>query len=156
MKKIIKRSRSSLPVQAKPALADVINKIQEQLVSLEQKVDSLINRDSVRPKEPSFNNDRFPKPRHPFGSFRRQDKGRPEDRPRDRNFTQAVCAECGQKCEVPFKPSEDRPVYCRECFAKRKGDRPFGDKNERSFRGKEREPYGEFHHKKKRFSSRSK
>ena len=29
----------------------------------------------------------------------------------------AVCANCGAKCKVPFKPREDRPVYCSECFA---------------------------------------
>lgn len=28
----------------------------------------------------------------------------------------AVCAECGVETEVPFLPSQDRPVYCRECF----------------------------------------
>ncbi len=32
----------------------------------------------------------------------------------------ATCADCNKECEVPFKPREDRPVYCRECFAKRK------------------------------------
>lgn len=32
----------------------------------------------------------------------------------------AVCAECKKECEVPFKPSGDRPVYCRDCFSKRK------------------------------------
>ena len=32
----------------------------------------------------------------------------------------ATCAECGSECEVPFKPSEDRPVYCKECFRKRR------------------------------------
>ncbi|MEJ2673485.1 MAG: DNA-directed RNA polymerase [Deltaproteobacteria bacterium] len=32
----------------------------------------------------------------------------------------ATCAECGKECEVPFKPSGTRPVYCRECFAKRR------------------------------------
>ena len=32
----------------------------------------------------------------------------------------ATCAECGKECEVPFKPTEGRPVYCRDCFAKRK------------------------------------
>ena len=35
----------------------------------------------------------------------------------------AVCAECGQECEVPFKPSEDRPVYCRECYRKKRPQR---------------------------------
>jgi CxxC-x17-CxxC domain-containing protein len=29
---------------------------------------------------------------------------------------QATCAECGQSCEVPFKPTGDRPVYCSNCF----------------------------------------
>lgn len=32
----------------------------------------------------------------------------------------AVCAACGTDCKVPFKPTEDRPVYCSECFAKMK------------------------------------
>ncbi len=29
----------------------------------------------------------------------------------------AVCAQCGQEAKVPFRPREDRPVYCSECFA---------------------------------------
>jgi len=37
-----------------------------------------------------------------------------------REMHKAVCADCGQECEVPFKPSGDRPVYCRECFQKHK------------------------------------
>ncbi len=32
----------------------------------------------------------------------------------------AVCSECGKECEVPFKPSGDRPVYCRDCFMKKR------------------------------------
>ena len=31
-----------------------------------------------------------------------------------------ICFECGKDCEIPFKPSGNRPVYCKECFAKRK------------------------------------
>lgn len=31
----------------------------------------------------------------------------------------AVCASCGKTCEVPFRPSGDKPVYCRDCFAGR-------------------------------------
>ncbi len=38
----------------------------------------------------------------------------------DRQMHKAVCADCGQECEVPFKPSGDRPVYCRECYRKHK------------------------------------
>lgn len=32
----------------------------------------------------------------------------------------AVCAECGKSCEVPFKPSGDRPIYCSNCFKSKK------------------------------------
>ncbi len=28
----------------------------------------------------------------------------------------ATCASCGKSCEVPFRPSGDRPVYCNDCF----------------------------------------
>ena len=37
-----------------------------------------------------------------------------------REMFKAICAECKKECEVPFKPREDRPVYCKECFSKRK------------------------------------
>lgn len=30
----------------------------------------------------------------------------------------AVCAECGDATQVPFVPSGDRPVYCRDCYSK--------------------------------------
>ncbi|MFH1668248.1 MAG: CxxC-x17-CxxC domain-containing protein [Candidatus Komeilibacteria bacterium] len=40
---------------------------------------------------------------------------------RDRQMYSAVCDKCGQKCEVPFKPSSDKPIYCSNCFDK--GDR---------------------------------
>jgi CxxC-x17-CxxC domain-containing protein len=36
------------------------------------------------------------------------------------NRYKAVCADCGKECEVPFKPAENRPVYCQLCWAKRK------------------------------------
>jgi CxxC-x17-CxxC domain-containing protein len=32
----------------------------------------------------------------------------------------AQCAACGGEARVPFRPKEDRPVYCSECFAKMK------------------------------------
>ena len=31
-----------------------------------------------------------------------------------------VCAECGGEAIVPFKPKNDRPILCSECFAKSK------------------------------------
>ena len=37
-----------------------------------------------------------------------------------REMHKATCSECGAECEVPFKPKEDRPVYCKECYRKKK------------------------------------
>ena len=37
-----------------------------------------------------------------------------------REMHKATCADCGQECEVPFKPTGDRPVYCKECWQKRR------------------------------------
>ena len=39
--------------------------------------------------------------------------GRPQ-----REMFPAVCAACGCETQVPFRPSGDRPVYCRDCFSK--------------------------------------
>jgi ATP-dependent RNA helicase DeaD len=32
----------------------------------------------------------------------------------------AVCTDCGKKCEVPLKPDPNRPVYCKTCWTKLK------------------------------------
>jgi len=37
---------------------------------------------------------------------------------RPREMHKAVCADCGKETEVPFKPIEGRPIYCRECYQK--------------------------------------
>jgi CxxC-x17-CxxC domain-containing protein len=34
----------------------------------------------------------------------------------------ATCSSCGKECDLPFKPTGDRPVYCRDCFAKNGGN----------------------------------
>lgn len=35
----------------------------------------------------------------------------------------AVCAECGMECVVPFKPEGNRPVFCKACWSKKKAQR---------------------------------
>lgn len=31
------------------------------------------------------------------------------------------CADCGKEItELPFEPDQDRPIYCRDCWAKRR------------------------------------
>jgi len=41
-----------------------------------------------------------------------------------REMHKITCSECGKEAEVPFKPIEGKPVYCRECFFKKKGITP--------------------------------
>lgn len=35
---------------------------------------------------------------------------------RTREMFTVVCADCGVETQVPFQPTSDRPVYCRECY----------------------------------------
>jgi CxxC-x17-CxxC domain-containing protein len=51
------------------------------------------------------------------GGFRRSFGG-------PREMHKIKCSECGKDAEVPFKPRNDSPVYCRECFFKKKGITP--------------------------------
>lgn len=36
----------------------------------------------------------------------------------NRQMFDAVCADCGAQTQVPFQPTEGRPVYCLDCFKK--------------------------------------
>jgi len=38
-----------------------------------------------------------------------------------RQLYNVKCSKCGKQTQVPFKPSGDRPVYCRECYMQKKG-----------------------------------
>ncbi len=40
----------------------------------------------------------------------------------DRPMFDATCADCAAETQVPFQPSGDRPVYCRDCFAKHRNE----------------------------------
>ena len=33
-----------------------------------------------------------------------------------REMHKAICAKCKKECEVPFKPTEGRDVFCKDCF----------------------------------------
>jgi CxxC-x17-CxxC domain-containing protein len=34
-----------------------------------------------------------------------------------REMHDVTCSACGVQTQVPFRPSNDRPVYCRDCFS---------------------------------------
>jgi len=54
----------------------------------------------------------------PYGSFRREGFRR-FDGPREMH--KIKCSACGKEAEVPFRPKEGLPVYCKECYLKKKG-----------------------------------
>jgi CxxC-x17-CxxC domain-containing protein len=55
------------------------------------------------------------------GSENRSDS-RSFDRPReDRQMFDAVCSNCGDKCQIPFRPSQGRDVFCSRCFDMQSG-----------------------------------
>jgi CxxC-x17-CxxC domain-containing protein len=62
----------------------------------------------------------------------------------NREMYKTICSNCGKECEVPFKPTNSKPVYCNECFPKfggrdrdnRSNDRPrFSDRRPSSSMG---------------------
>ena len=70
------------------------------------------------------------------------------DRNRERpQMHEAVCSSCGKTCQLPFRPSGDRPVYCSDCFAKTNGAEPrrnFDRNDRRDDRGGSRPPFRKF------------
>jgi len=63
--------------------------------------------------------------RRRIGSFGRGDRGR--DGGRDRHSERpemhsVVCDECSKDCEVPFRPTQGKPIYCDDCFRGKKGE----------------------------------
>lgn len=48
-----------------------------------------------------------------FGGGRDRDDG-------PKQMFSATCAQCGKSCEVPFRPSGERPVYCNDCFSSKR------------------------------------
>ncbi len=42
-------------------------------------------------------------------------------RDEEREMFTATCADCGKPCQVPFRPTGEKPVFCNDCFASKKG-----------------------------------
>jgi CxxC-x17-CxxC domain-containing protein len=34
--------------------------------------------------------------------------------------TRATCSQCGKETTIPFKPTQGRPIFCRECFMQKR------------------------------------
>jgi CxxC-x17-CxxC domain-containing protein len=127
-----KASPKSNPKETEPEFEALMNRIAERLDALERKMDLVISQTSAgffggrerpRPVSQPFRHpspsgrpgEVMPAQAHPQGSVR----GR-----REKVMYKAVCADCKKDCEIPFQPTGERPVYCKECFSKRKAGNP--------------------------------
>ncbi len=99
-----------------PDMVALITKIQEQIAALDKKVDVLMNKavPAAVPPRPSVT---------PPDNSGAQAGARPNDLRPPRPMYRATCADCQKDCEIPFQPSGDRPVYCKECYRRRKSSR---------------------------------
>jgi len=122
MKKHMKRNkRLTAAPKGEPGAIGLIGKVQQQLSAMEKKLDILISQSSQRPFEKNYSQ----KPSGHFNSSNRYDRGRQDDRPKERTYTKVICSDCNKECEVPFRPTGDRPVYCKECLPEHRKSNPF-------------------------------
>ena len=56
-------------------------------------------------------------------------------------MNKAICSECGEKCEVPFKPTGDKPVLCSKCFETKKNSNRSSERNAVQSRFREKRMY---------------
>ena len=55
-----------------------------------------------------------------MGNFDRNQGGNFNRSFQDREMHKTTCSECKKECEVPFKPTEGKPVFCQDCYKKKK------------------------------------
>jgi len=53
--------------------------------------------------------------------FSRPASGRSSNKDSGFELYEVTCDKCGVKCDIPFKPTNNKPVYCRSCFRKEGG-----------------------------------
>ncbi len=81
-------------------MINLISRLQEQISSLDKKVDILMGRMMATPALMS-NIQKSPQLK-------------------EKVQFKIICADCGKESTLHFKPNNDRPVYCKECYALRK------------------------------------
>ena len=107
-KKRMKTKSTQTAASADQDIVGLVTTLVQKLVTLETKIDTVLSKLSSSLPRPQ------PAPTPPPAQNRDM-----------RLMHKAVCADCGKNCEVPFKPSGDRPVYCKNCFTVRKKNRTF-------------------------------
>jgi len=56
------------------------------------------------------------RPKFGGGALARQSFGARGPRSEAFQKFDAICSNCGKKCQVPFRPDGTKPVYCKDCF----------------------------------------
>ncbi len=89
-------------------------------------------------KRPGGDRPRFGGGRPAYGGGRDRDRGERSE------MFEATCDQCGKQCEVPFRPSGSKPVFCNNCFGAQQGDqRPSFDRPRQDrFEKKDRFSFG--------------
>jgi CxxC-x17-CxxC domain-containing protein len=111
MKKETKSKAPAVP-KVDPYLEGMMSKLLDRLVSLEKKMETVIQQTSQKQVAVAESS-------RPYPQQSSQPSGKPHQH-HDRTMFEAICAECSKVCEVPFRPTEDRPVYCKDCWGRRK------------------------------------
>ena len=111
--------------KSKQNVEGLIVQVQQQLTYLDKKIDALIAQLSTGASEPHQHTKPAaqPQPLQRFSQPGSHGDSRQSNDFKDRVLHKTICAECQKECEVPFRPSGDRPVYCKACFA---GHKPAG------------------------------
>jgi CxxC-x17-CxxC domain-containing protein len=131
-----------------PEIIALMAKIVERLEALEKKTDLVISQTSSGAfpgrnfSQPASQSIISSQPSRPSNPSERPNEMKPvQNRPhghaqgrREKILHKAVCADCHKDCEIPFKPTGERPVYCKECFSKRKAGNPvkLNDRNQQA------------------------
>jgi len=93
--------------QKEPDVFQLILKLQEQISSLDKKMDLIMGRVMATPVLMSQQPPQAPKPvninKGPF---------------------KIICVQCGKEDFLPFRPAEGRAVYCKECFRNKRSGGP--------------------------------
>ncbi|MBN1872034.1 MAG: hypothetical protein JW800_05615 [Candidatus Omnitrophica bacterium] len=112
----IKSKPLSNTVAAAQDVVGLLTTLVQKLTSFETKIDTVLSRIPAQPAA-------IPRPQQaPHPSPERHKQSRP--------MYKVICADCGKDCEVPFRPSSERPVYCKECFKVRRNSGTFNPRGD--------------------------
>lgn len=64
----------------------------------------------------NFRQDRNNNRNSGFGNRQTRFSPRSDNRSRSMVKYPAICDQCKQNCEVPFRPTGNKPIYCSNCF----------------------------------------